>query len=69
VITENSPYKEKNFPVLIKEYQVLLQNYFKEVHYLGEYPLFYNRGVVVKAALIYKCIDYNGQQPSPTKLY
>lgn len=69
VISENTPHKEKNFPVLVQEYQDLLQNYFKEVHYLGEYPLFYSGGKVVKAALIYKCVDYNGEHPSPTNLY
>ena len=63
VCTENSPYLEKNFPSLIEEYQNLLQYYFKEVHFLGEFPLFYNQGRIVKAAILYKCVDYNGKEP------
>lgn len=63
VCTENSPYLEKNFPSLIEEYQHLLKNYFKEVHFLGEFPLFHDQGRVVKAAILYKCVDYNGKEP------
>lgn len=69
VVAENSPHVEKNFPSLIEEYKKLLRNYFKEVQYLGMHPLFYNNGLLVKAALIYECIDYNGQEPKETDLY
>lgn len=69
VVTENYPHMEKNFPIWIKEYQEMLQKYFKEVHYLGEVPLYEERGVVLKAALIFKGVDYNGIEPSPTDLW
>lgn len=69
VVTENSPHMERNFPRLTKEYQELLQPYFREVKFLGMHPLYFSNGVVVKGALIFQGVDYNGRLPAETRLY
>jgi hypothetical protein len=69
VVVENSPHMEKNFPLFKKTYPSILQNYFKEIVFLGEFPLFYSYGQPVKVALIYKCVDYNGKEPPRTQQY
>jgi hypothetical protein len=69
VVSENSPHMEQQFPFLINEYQRILMNYFEEIHFQGVYPLFYNNEKLVKAALIFKCTNYNGKEPLETTLY
>lgn len=53
----------------IKEYDNLLKKYFHQVEFLGTKPIFFSDGVPVKNALIFKCIGYNGQEPSEVDLY
>lgn len=69
VITENSPQLEKQQEHLVKYYTDKLKEYFSEVHYLGMKPLFESNHKVLKGALIFKCIDYNGKVPPETDLY
>ncbi|NGX43029.1 MAG: hypothetical protein K940chlam7_01320 [Chlamydiae bacterium] len=69
VVTENSPHWEKMMPEKMEEYREQLGEYFEEVQFLGEYPLFYNGDKVVKGALIFKCINYNGKFPFDPDLF
>lgn len=69
VLTENSPHLDKEFPEQIGKYQQALNEYFREVRFLGIRPLFYAYGKVVKGAMIFECIDYNGKIPPETNLY
>ncbi len=69
VVVENSPHKEKNFPLFKESYQKMLQDYFKNVVFLGEFPLFYSYAQPVKGALIFKCIEYNGNEPLRKPIY
>lgn len=69
VVIENSPHMERLFPVLKEEYITLLQTYFSQVSFQGEYPLFFNQGHPVKAALLFKCVNYNGLEPPKVERY
>lgn len=69
VLAENSPYLEKESKEKIEDYQRKLALYFQKVELMGIKPLFMNQGVMVKGAIIFKCIDYNGKLPSDTNLY
>jgi 4-amino-4-deoxy-L-arabinose transferase-like glycosyltransferase len=69
VAVENSPLFEKKFPKDREIYQHLLETYFKKVVFVGVFPLFSSQGKVLKAALIYKCIEYNGREPEKAVLY
>jgi hypothetical protein len=69
VATENAPQLDKNPDQWIDSYQRLLQDYFAEVWFLGMKPLYYSYGKPAKAALIFKCVDYNGKEPPETHLY
>jgi hypothetical protein len=60
---------EKNFPAFREDYKKALQNYFNDVTLQGEFPLFYNHGVVVKGVLIFKCEHYNGKEPEKVHRY
>jgi hypothetical protein len=52
-----------------KQYSEELAPYFKEVHFLGVYPLVSFRGKVLKNAYIFKCIGYNGKLPPDSDIY
>ena len=60
---------EKDPDKWISGYQHLLQDYFREVWFLGLKPIYHSYGKPMKAALIFKCIDYNGKEPPETRLY
>jgi 4-amino-4-deoxy-L-arabinose transferase-like glycosyltransferase len=53
----------------IEAYTKNLLPYFKEVNYLGYFPLFFAYGKPVKGALIFKCRLYNGREPAHSSLY
>lgn len=65
VLAENSPHLEREQEKLQSFYQTELVKYFREVQFLGIRPLFYSNGQIAKAALIFKCVDYNGLEPPP----
>jgi hypothetical protein len=69
VLAENSPHLEKNQQATIEKYQTILEEYFREVHFLGVKPIFWSYGKEVKGAYIFKCLDYNGKEPSNADLY
>lgn len=46
-----------------------IKPYFEKVNFLGEKPLLYHKGKPVKVALIYECINQNGELPSQPDLY
>jgi len=63
VWVENEPYLSRSLKESEKNYLEELKKYFAKVEYLGVKPLFFVDSAVVKAALIYKCYDYNGEKP------
>jgi 4-amino-4-deoxy-L-arabinose transferase-like glycosyltransferase len=65
----DGPQLSKKIEEQREKYLNLLKPYFKEVEFLKAYPLHYSQGELVKAALIFKCIDYNGKEPQETALY
>ncbi len=69
VVVENMPHLAKAQPVLVDTTQELLKEYFKEVHFHGVVPLFWAYGQMVKGALIFECVSYNGLQPEGAMLY
>lgn len=69
VVTENAPHLQRNLPNLIAFYEEILPTYFDKVEYIGLKPLFESYGNLSKAALIFKCIDYNGLEPPETNKY
>jgi dolichyl-phosphate-mannose-protein mannosyltransferase len=69
VVIENSPHMEKNFPAFKVSYLTQLQEFFSEVVLVGEFPLFKNNSQPVKAALIFKCKNYNGKEPPKAQLF
>lgn len=69
VLAENMPALERAQSELITSYQTTLEHYFREVHFLGVKPLFLSYDQLSKGALIFKCIDYNGQEPVDVELY
>ena len=68
-VIENSPHMENKFQEYKKTYPELLKRYFKEVRFVGQYPLFSSDHKIVKAAQIYQCVDYNGEEPPHSHLY
>lgn len=69
VAVENAPHLEKNLATWSGNYEKELKYHFKEVHFLGLFPLFEAYGNMKKGALIFKCIEYSGTQPDDTNLY
>jgi Dolichyl-phosphate-mannose-protein mannosyltransferase len=69
VITENAPACKKWNEPFIQGLEKQLLNYFSKVEFIGIKPLFEANGVVVKEALIFKCIDYNGKEPANANRY
>lgn len=69
VVVENSPHLEKNLTNIVEKYSRQLQEYFREVHYLGLKPLFHSYGEMVKGAFIFECLDYNGKEPQNPESY
>lgn len=65
VSIENTPFQEFK----VEEYRKRLTPYFEKVEFIGAYPLFKANGTIVKEALIFKGLSYNGQQPSETNLW
>lgn len=69
VVVENVPIKDPKWELLEVEYTQKLAAYFKEVNYLGVHPLFYSHGTPVKGAMFFKCVEYNGKEPSGSVSY
>ncbi len=46
-----------------------IKPFFKEVQFLGEKPLLYHKEKPVKVALIYECINHNGEIPTQPDFY
>lgn len=68
VMVDNAPHLQKKIEgaEALKEE---LGDYFEEVDYLGVKPLYISEGTAVKAALIYRCIGYNGKIPPQPERY
>lgn len=62
VVTENSV-SEADSQKIEGKYKDLLMPYFKRVVFLNSFPLFEAYGIPVKMAFVFRCEDYNGQQP------
>lgn len=69
VLTENMPHFEKGWEKHLLFYQDELGKYFKSVEFLGVYPLFESYGKFAKGAIVYKCVEYNGEEPPTVNLY
>lgn len=69
VITENAPHLKKWNDAFIDEAQKELAPYFSKVEFLRIDPIFEVNGEVVKSAMIFKCIDYNGKEPKSAMTY
>jgi 4-amino-4-deoxy-L-arabinose transferase-like glycosyltransferase len=69
VVIGNAPHLETDLFSKKGFYQHLLEPYFKEVHFIGIKSLFYSYGVMTKGAMIFECIDYNGETPKETERY
>lgn len=63
VRSENAPHLKKHMANTEQEIQSLLP-YFDEVEFVGTYPLFDAYGEMVKGALIFRCVGYNGKIPA-----
>ncbi len=68
VIAENAPRLTENFPKDKMRYLEKLAPYFAKVECVGIAPLFLCNGEVAKAALIFRCEGYNGQEPPLEKI-
>ncbi len=64
VLTENSPHFEKDLSLHKEFYEKNLQKYFAKVESFPIASLFESYGKTAKIALIFKCVDYNGKEPS-----
>lgn len=69
VVAENWLLTDERWILLENNYKKELSPYFSEVHSMGIYPLFYVDGLAVKGALIFKCIQYNGQEAASSLLF
>lgn len=69
VLAENMPHLQVKSNERIAFYQEALMRYFKEVYFLEVRPLFNSYGTMGKGALIFKCIDYLGEEPLNPELY
>lgn len=63
VIAENIPHLTQDLDHTIANYKKTLQKYFRTVEFIKVVPLFESYGAMAKGALIFRCIDYNGQEP------
>jgi hypothetical protein len=63
VRSENAPHLKKHMANTEEERRNLLP-YFNEVEFVGTYPLFDAYGEMVKGALVFKCVGYNGKIPA-----
>ncbi|MGA8163902.1 MAG: glycosyltransferase family 39 protein [Waddliaceae bacterium] len=69
VAVENAPHLEQKWRENIPFYRDRLQDFFEEIDFLGEVPLFYVGNRIVKSALIFRCINYQGKTISSPKIY
>jgi len=69
IIVENAPQLFNTQEELIEKYQKELSGYFNHVRFVGVYPLFFAYEKMVKGALIFECLGYNGNSPPETELY
>lgn len=69
VWAENMPHLQKELEEKIIFYFKALRPYFRDVEFLGLYPLFNAYDKMAKGALIFKCIEYNGKEPTHSHLY
>lgn len=68
VLAENAPRLTEKFPEDKMRYLERLAPYFAKVECVGIAPLFLCNGEVAKAALIFRCEGYNGQEPAVEKV-
>lgn len=61
-VIENHPALEKKFPNYPSFYLKELKNYFEEVFFLGEFPLFLQGEIPMRGVQLYRCQHYNGQE-------
>lgn len=59
----------ENETMIQKQYEKLLAPYFKEVSFLGVYPLVKSQGVALKNAYIFRGNEYNGKLPPDSDTY
>ncbi len=69
VWSQNSDEFLKEIDARIQHHKEKLMPYFHEVEFMGIAPLFYSYGTLVKGALIFKCINYNGLTPKTPDHY
>ena len=69
VVIENIPQLNLAIPTLADRYTELLTPYFKRVELIGIFPLFESYGKMVKGAIIFKGIEYNGKEPASSNLF
>lgn len=65
VYLADKPFSEER---LVSKLRSQLSDYFSEVIFIGNYPLFVSQGKVVKWALVFQGISYNGHEPDPSNL-
>ena len=69
VVIENIPQITRDKEPLIQSYTKELTPYFKKVSLVGDEPLFFSYGEIVKGVLIFECSEYNGDLEKQTTLY
>lgn len=69
VVTENIPALTRQLPQLSTTYLEKLKPYFDQVEYLGLTTIFTSNRRQAKAALIFRCMSYNGRLPVEPALY
>lgn len=69
VQVENGPNLQDKLDAHATFYNEELQKYFDSVVFEGIKPLFISGDMIEKAALIYRCTHYNGNEPTETQLY
>ncbi len=69
VLAENKSYFKKITNSRVQHYQEILKKYFDDIRFLGVKPIFTAYGEIAKAALIFKCIEYSGEEPLETELF
>lgn len=69
VLFENQPQLDLNRDKIIESSQKLLEPYFANVRFKGEFPLFLSNDQVAKAVFIFLCEDYNGKLPQVSLSY
>lgn len=63
VWAENVDRRPQNAATYVGIFTRRLSPYFRDVVYLGEFPLVMSDGKAVKTALIFRCEEYNGASP------